>query len=166
MQMVFYLIWLLLLTVLQSTVAREIDLWGIAPNFILCFVVLAGYSRGKIQGAIVGGIFGLVYDILIGRMIGVNSLCYFYIGFASGVFSERFFSGGKRLASVLTTIVATIFSALVYYFARLAVHGDIGFFTAVFRIGFPEAIYNGVMSFCLSFPMMGLMKLMHLKRIS
>ena len=166
MQILFYLIWLMLLTVLQSTVARGIDIWGIAPNLFLSFVVLAGFSRGRMEGAICGAVFGLVYDILIGRMIGVNSLCYLYLGFAAGVLSERFFSGQKRVAAVLASVVGTILSALVYYFARLAVHGDIGFLMAIFRIGIPEAIYNGCICFLLSFPVAGLMKLMRIKKIS
>ncbi|MBO5364758.1 MAG: rod shape-determining protein MreD, partial [Clostridia bacterium] len=62
MQILFYLIWLMLLTVLQSTVARGIDIWGIAPNLFLSFVVLAGFSRGRMEGAICGAVFGLVYD--------------------------------------------------------------------------------------------------------
>ncbi len=166
MQMVFCLVWLLILTILQSTVVREIDIWGIAPNLFLCFVVLLGFSRGRTEGAICGGVFGLVYDILIGRMIGINALCYLYLGFASGFLSERFFIGQKRMASMLTAVIGTILSGIVYYIARTTMHGDLGFLTAIFRIGLPEAIYNGCICFLLSFPVTGLMKLMRIKRIS
>ncbi len=166
MRIVFYLIWVLLLTVLQPTLARGMELWGIAPNLFLCFVVLMGFFRGKMEGAVCGIVFGLMYDILIGRMIGVNSLTYLYIGFGSGVLSERFFSDMKRIAAAITMVIATLLAALVYYFARLMVHGDIGFLVAFFRISFPEAIYNAVACFLVSFPVVGTMKLKRMDRIS
>lgn len=165
MQIIFYVVWLFLLTILQPTFARGIEIWGIAPNLFLCFVVLAGFLRGKMEGAICGCVFGLMYDILIGRMIGVNSLIYLYIGFGAGILSEHFFGGGKRVTAAIATLVATILSAIIYYLARLVIHGDIGFLVACFRISFPEAIYNLVACFLLSYPVMGLMKLMRIKKI-
>lgn len=165
MQILFYIIWLCLLTVLQPTLGRGIEIWGIAPNLFLCFVVLAGFLRGKTEGAICGCIFGLIYDILIGRMIGVNSLIYLYIGFGSGMLSEHFFGGGKGLTAAIVTVAATIVSAIVYYFARRIIYGDIGFLVACFRIAFPESIYNLVVCFLLNYPVAGLMKLMRMKKI-
>ncbi len=166
MQIIFYLIWLLLLAILQPTLARGIELWGIAPNLILSFVIIAGFFRGKTEGAICGIIFGLLYDLLIGRMIGVNSLCYLYLGYGSGILSERFFSGRKRVAVMLVSAVATILAGLFYYFARLAIHGDVGFVAAFFRIALPESLYNSGMSFLMCFPVVGMMKLMRMKQIS
>lgn len=166
MQIVFYLIWLFLLTVLQPTLARGLELWGIAPNLFLCFVVMMGFFRGKMEGGVCGIVFGMMYDFLIGRMIGVNSLLYLYLGFGAGMLSERFFSARKRMAAMIATIVATVLAAIVYYCSRLIVHGDIGFVVAIFRIALPEAIYNAVACFLLSFPMAWSMKLMRMKRIS
>ena len=60
MRIIFYVIWLLLLAVFQPTLARGIELWGIAPNLFLCFVVMAGFFRGKYEGAVCGMVFGLV----------------------------------------------------------------------------------------------------------
>ncbi len=165
MQIIFYIVWLFLLTILQPTLGRSIEIWGIAPNLFLCFVVLAGFLRGKMEGAICGCVFGLMYDILIGRMIGVNSLIYLYIGFGAGILSEHFFGGGKRVTAAIATVAATIVSAMIYYLARVAIYGDIAFMVAFFRIAFPEAIYNLAICFLLSYPVTGMMKLMRIKKI-
>lgn len=165
MQVIFYFIWLCLLTTLQPTLGRGIEIWGIAPNLFLCFIVLVGFFRGKTEGAICGCLFGLVYDILIGRMIGVNSLIYLYIGFGAGVLSEHLFGGSKRITASVATMVATLLSAVVYYFARRFLDGDISFWIAFFRVSFPEAIYNLVVCFLLSYPVVGMMKLLRIKKI-
>lgn len=166
MRIVFYAVWLVILAVFQPTLARGIEIWGIAPNLFLCFVVMAGFLRGKFEGAICGMVFGLVYDLLIGRMIGVSSLIYLYLGLGAGILSEHFFSGGKRLAASATIAVGTLAAALVYYLARLMAAGDVGFVTALVRIALPEAVYNAGIGFLLAFPMQGLMKLMRIRRVS
>lgn len=165
MRIVFYTLLVLLATVLQPTLIRGLAIGGIAPDLFLCLTVLTGFFRGKTEGGVCGAIFGLFYDILIGRMIGVSALCFLYLGFGAGFLSEGFFSGHKRLAATVVTVAGTLLVALVYGLVRLAVHGDLGLGTAIFRIGFPEAVYNGVLTFLLSFPVSGLMKWMGIRRI-
>lgn len=166
MQVVFYLIWLILLSVLQPTLARGIEIFGIAPDLFLCFVILVGFFRGKMEGAYCGVGLGLVYDILIGRMIGVSCLIFLYVGFGAGVLSERFFSSRKRMASMIMAFVATLVYGVVYYIARLIIHGDINFVSAFFRISLIEAIYNCVVCLLLSFPVVTTMKALRMDRIS
>ncbi len=166
MRVVFYLFWMLLLTIFQPTLARGIALWGIAPNLFLCFVVMIGFFRGTTEGAICGAIFGLAYDILVGRMIGVSGLIYLYLGVGAGILGTRFFSGEKQLANFLGTIAASLVAGLVYYLARKAVGAHMGFGTAMFRIGLIEAIYNGVVGFLLAKPVRLSMKLLGIKQIS
>ena len=134
MQILFYAIWLVILSVLQPTFARGIEIFSIAPNLFLCFVIIIGFHRGKMDGAICGAVFGLFYDMLIGRMIGVNAICYFYLGFCAGILSENFFSGGKNLATAISTFVGTVLAALIYYLARFIAFGDVSFTTSIFLI--------------------------------
>ncbi len=166
MRILFYAIWLILLMIFQPTLARGIDVWGIAPNLFLCFVVMMGFLRGKQEGAICGIVFGLFYDMLIGRLVGVNSLCYLYLGFGAGALSESFFSGGKRIAGVVYIAIGTIAAAIIYYLAQLMTGGNIGFATAIFRTALPEAMYNALIGIILPLPMVWLMKLLRIDRIS
>lgn len=166
MRIVFYIIWLLILAVFQPTLARGIAICSIAPNLFLCFVVICGFFRGKYEAGICGAVFGLVYDLLAGRLIGISSLIFLYAGFASGVLSEHFVSSGKRLAGALNSAATTVLSGIVYYAANSIAYGNISFVTAFFRLTIPEAIYNAVISFLISFPILWMMKLMRMERIS
>ena len=166
MQILFYAIWLLVLSVMQPTLARGIEIFNIAPNLFLAFVIIIGFYIGKMDGAICGAAFGLVYDMLIGRQIGVNAFCYLYIGFGAGILSENFFSGGKTLATAITVFAGTIIASLIYYFAGLIAYGSMSFVTAIFRIGLLEGIYNAIIAVVLKMAVLGLMKLMRIDRIS
>ena len=165
LKIVFYAVWLLILAVLQPTLARGIEFFSVAPNFFLCFVVITALFRGKTEGGIIGLIFGLVYDMLIGRMIGVNALIYFYLGFGSGVLGEHFFSGEKRLAGMGTIAIGTVLSAFVYYIAQTVLGLDTAFSVMVIRIGLIEAVYNAVIGLIMIFPVAETMKLTRMKRI-
>ncbi len=166
MRVIWYMVWLLLLTLLEPTLICELTVWGIAPNLFLCFVVIAGFYRGIHEGGICGIVFGLVYDLLIGRMIGVHAILYLYLGVCAGILGTRFFGGGKRIAIGATAGAGTLLCAIIYYFVRKAVHGDISFVTAVFRIGLIEAVYQIPVAFLLSFPAAKTMKWMKVKQIS
>jgi len=103
---------------------------------------------------------------LIGRMIGVNAMLYLYLGVGAGLLGSRFFGGGKKLAITLSAGAGTLLTAIVYYLARKAVYGDISFVTAVFRIGFLEAVYHMLAAFLLSFAVAKSMKWLRVKQIS
>ena len=166
MRVLFYVLWAILLAILQPTMVRGIEVWGIAPNLFLCFVVIIGFFRGKAEAAVCGAVFGLIYDLLVGRMIGVNALIYLYLGLGAGILGTQFFSGEKRLVICLGSMVGTLLAGLVYELALKAVGADIGLLTAMFRISLPEAVYNGVVAFLLSYPVRWSMKLMRMKQLS
>ena len=153
MKILFYLLWMILLSILQPTFARNIAVWGIAPNLFLCFVILVGCFRGAFEGAVCGMIFGLVYDLLVGRMVGVSSLIYLYLGLGAGLLGAGFFSNGKQLAGCVGAITGTLVAGLVYYVSHTATGSDIGFVAAIFRISLLEAVYNGVLGFLMAYPL-------------
>lgn len=164
MRVVFYLLWAVLLAILQPSLARGMELWGIAPNLFLCFVVLIGFFRGTYEGAVCGAVFGLVFDLLVGRMIGVNALIYLYLGLIAGFLSMQFFSGEKKLAACLGIMMGTLVASVVYALALKATGADVTMVTAIFRIGLPEAVYNSAIGFLLGFPVRWSMKWTRMKQ--
>ena len=54
MRILFYLLWLMLLAVLQPTLGSGIAVFSIAPNLFYAFIVLIGLYRGKTEGAVCG----------------------------------------------------------------------------------------------------------------
>ncbi len=165
MVVLYYVIWGIILTVLQPTLARGIEIWGIAPNLFLCFVIIISFFRGKSEGAVVGAIFGLLYDLLVGRMIGVSGMIFLALGYVAGIIGNQFFGGGKFMVGSATAFIATLIYGIFYYFARKIGWNDTGFVTAFFRISLIEGFYNCVMAFILMFPVKWIMRAMRIKRM-
>ena len=149
LNIIFYAVWLLIVALLQPTVIRWIEIFGIGPNIFLIFVIAAALICGKKAGAVCGLVFGLTLDMLVGRMIGVNALIFLYAGFFVGILCERFISGSGTLVAAVITLSASVLCGIVYYIAYSMVWGDIGFWRALFRVILPEALYTGVLSLLL-----------------
>lgn len=166
MRVVFYLVWAILLAVFQPTLGRWLAVGSIAPDFFLCFVIGIAVLRGAGEGATCGAIFGLIYDLLIGRRIGVNAMVYLYLGLAAGLLSPRFFGSGKSLLACLGTAVATVIAAAVYGLVLRATGADMKLSVAILRIGLPEAVYNAVVGFFMLYPMRKSMRWVKMKELS
>ncbi len=149
---VFYAVWLLILVIFQPTLVQSIGILGISPNIPLIFIVMTALFRGKKEGAICGAIFGFVFDVMIGRLIGVSSLLFMYIGILTGIVSERIISDTGVIASVILIFISNLVYATLYYIAYSMMWGDMGIITAVTRVILPECLYTAVFAILLFFP--------------
>ncbi len=149
---IFYAVWLFILTIFQPTLIQWIALWGISPNMFLIFVIVTGFLKGKKAGAICGAVFGLVFDLLVGRLIGISGILFMYIGFGVGIVTERFLSSTGSVAAAVLTFGLALLYAVGYYIAYSMSIGDMGLFYAVIRIILPECLYTAILSLVLFLP--------------
>ena len=147
LKVLFYGIWLFAIAILQPTLISAISIFGVAPDLFLVFVVAAAMLRGKRAGAICGVSSGLVFDLLIGRMIGVNAILFMYAGLFAGLVCEKFISGTGSVAGAVIVFAISLLCGIIYYIAYNMVWGDIGFWTALIRIVIPESIYSAILCF-------------------
>lgn len=151
MKVVHYGIWLFLLCVFQPTLLKAISIFGIHPNAFLVFIVLVGFLRGRREGAVCGLIFGFVYDLLIGRLIGLNAILFMYTGFLAGLLGENYFRESNVLVIMGTVVLATVLTGSVYYLAYLMIWGDIQLGYTMIRTILPECAYNAALTCVLFF---------------
>lgn len=142
MAVLFYAVWLFIVSLIQTVPAQWIAVFDISPNIFILFVAAAAFLRGKQDGAVCGAVFGLVFDMIIGRMIGVNALFFMYMGYGVGILKERYISAGGAVAFSVTVFAAVAVCGIVYYIAYSMVWGDMRFFAALMRIVLPEALYT------------------------
>lgn len=152
LKIIFYAIWLFVLTVFQPTLIQWIGIFGISPNIFLVFVVAASFLQGKEEGAVCGFIFGLAFDMMTGRMVGLSAIVFMYIALAAGVFKERFYNGSGSVSVAVLTAAASGVYGFVYYIAYYMVWGDISLALALLRVIMPEVLYTTVTGFILFVP--------------
>lgn len=72
---------LVLATVIQTALASDLRVAGVAPDFMVLVAVLAGLAGGAEAGAIVGFCSGLLMDMFLASTpLGLSALTYCVIG--------------------------------------------------------------------------------------
>lgn len=143
MKLLHHGIYLLLAAILQVTWLAELSVFGVSPNLFLVIVVAIGFMCGRIQGVFTGMVFGLVFDILVGRFIGINMLCFLVIGYLAAMISDRFYSMPSFYVFMLMAAAATVISGLFYAVVCFAVyHIGVG---AVLKTILIECAYNSIL---------------------
>ncbi len=148
---IFYLVWLIVLVIFQPTLIQGISILGVSPDMFLIFVVCTGLLRGRGEGAVIGFIFGLIFDLLVGEFIGISAILYMYIGLSAGIIMERFVSDRVFVGALVIASGAFIYG-VIYYIAYYIGFKDLGFGTALLRTILPKTLYTGIAGLLLFAP--------------
>ena len=108
--------------ILQVTLYNFVKIYDVVPNIALILVVLFSLTTNEYMGGVIGLFTGLLYDILIMDIIGINTLIYFIVGVSLGHFSEEI-NKENKLLFVFITAIASIFyhlvTAFIMFFLRM-----------------------------------------------
>lgn len=137
---------LVLLFVLQSTVNRYIDIMHIFPNFVLVFTVCYSLKSEPLKAGILGFLAGMLTDISLGRLMGLNTLLFLYTAIAVSCYGFNYLKDNIFTSAVcvfaVTFIFETVYGLLNYVLFDTASLKEIILNVVVF-----EAIYNMLVSF-------------------
>lgn len=109
------LIWtgiLIIALILQITVVPLFAIYGVKPDLLLMVVVSTGLLQGKEKGVGIGFFAGLLQDLAIGNLFGLNILSKLLTGYMFGLVERKVFKDHIFLP-ILAMAVATIFNSLV-----------------------------------------------------
>lgn len=147
----FYGVWLLLITAVQSTLLKGIEIVSVKPNLFLVFVLLIALFRGRKEGMIVGALFGFFLDLSAGRLIGAYGILYLYMGFLVGKVSETFISRAHFVFSLILTFICTFLTEFIYCLFTTVILNSAGIGYSMLHIILPEMLYNTVWAAALYF---------------
>lgn len=107
---------------LQSTLFSFYSIRGTIPDLVLMFVVYFAIINGERPGTIYGFLCGLLEDLYMGRLIGLNALCKAIVGYSLGKMQGNVFKE-NMLVGVLGVLAGTIINSLVMLILVLLVSG-------------------------------------------
>lgn len=139
-------IFVFLLTVVQTTILRGIEIMGLVPNLLVVAVICYSLLKDTRPGLVFGIVCGLLLDFIGGRLVGVNTLLCLYIAYLCGLTSDRLFNNNVFVA-VLFVVVMSLLYELVFYILNYTLWGNTDFVYALFAKIIPASVYNGLMTF-------------------
>ena len=130
--------------ILQVTLYNFVKVFDVVPNIALILVVLFSLTTDVFMGGFIGLFTGILYDVLIMDVIGINGLIYFIIGVTLGNFSEEINRENKMLY-VFVTAIATVFYHLVTAFIMFFLKVNISSITLIIDKIIIQIIINSLL---------------------
>lgn len=134
---------LLVVLILQATVAHRIAIAGVKPDLLVAFVVYFAWMRGPVSGVVGGFMVGLMQDLDAPGPLGLNAFSKTVVGFliAKAGFRVHRSNVGVRFFFFLFAMLA---HDVIYFGVYTA--GDFGAFVREFLfVGIPSALYTTVL---------------------
>lgn len=131
--------------IFQTTILPHFSIAGVTPNTALIIVVIVALLKGKYKGAFIGLVAGLLQDVFFSKIIGINALIFFLIGYVVGLLDNKTFKEGLILP-FLAVVISTFSYHIMYYFFMMFLSTDVSFLTIIKDIALKEAIYNSIIS--------------------
>ena len=152
MKVTLHAICLIIAVALAPTLFAFLKIFGVKANIFLIYVIIAGFYATKQESIWLGLIFGLVYDITVGKAIGVCGILYMLAGFFTVLICENLIRRSNALVVMLCTAVGTVIFEGIQGLVRSLFVDNIGFLYSLRVIG-TEAVFNGVVAFLLYIPL-------------
>lgn len=147
---VFILIWITVFA--QINFLNSIPLFGVAANIGIVIITGIGLLSDKVPGGLAGAAYGILYDLLFGKCLGIYFAIYTTLGIASGKLSKGF-SKENKLSMVYMVALFTIIAELFTYIAFAVIYGySFEIFSAVWIV-IKETIYNMLLAALLFRPL-------------
>lgn len=130
---------------LQTTLAPHMRIGGVQPDFLLMVVVTYGLLEGPVVGSVCGFFAGLLQDLLLMTMLGLNALSKTIVGYLSGMVEQTVFS--ENFVLPMTAIFATtLLNESIFLALRATLGESISPVVAARAIVLPAAVYNAVLA--------------------
>ena len=136
-RILFYVISVLVCFLLQTSVFNFLKLAGVMPNILLILTVTIAFIRGRKAGIVIGFVCGLLIDIFSGNVLGQNAFVYLMFGY--------FYEDDILLPIGLLTANSLAYSFVIFFFF-FAMRGRLQFFSYLFKVMIPEAVYTGIVA--------------------
>jgi rod shape-determining protein MreD len=98
----------LLGVLLQLTFFSQVELFHVSPDVLPALVVSLGLLGGTMTGAVSGFAIGFLLDCLLIQPLGGASLVLIVVGYAAGMFRERFEIHSRLVAPLLCAVLTLV----------------------------------------------------------
>ena len=115
-------------------------------NLTLIYIIVLSCFCGKVEGAAVGFIFGLMLDLITGKIWGLYAILGMIIGFSVSNFCERLYGQKNIVFTLVLVLIGTWLMEFLYYLICFFSVDNISLKYALLRVILPEGVYNAVVA--------------------
>ena len=134
----------LIIYFLQVNVFSYLTIAGIKPNLLVIYILCIGLFANSYVGIGLGTFFGLLLDLLFGKVIGISAIMLCIVGYLGSYFDKNF-SKDNNITIILMAIGATIIYEFGSYFvSSIILNFDAEYWILIKKL-IIEVIYNSLL---------------------
>lgn len=123
MKKVYFCLLGVAILILENSITNYITIFGVTIDFLLIFLTIISLYTDELEISIIGAIIGLIKDITVGGIFGVNALIYFLICYIVSYSRKKIYKESN--VTIFTLILATtIFSSFINMLSSVAIYSS------------------------------------------
>ena len=136
---------IVLLIILQSTLFRFIDIFGVKPDAVFIVVLSFSLLNGSWEAIYLSLLSGLIQDILFNNALGVTTFPLLIVSYITGLLSKSVFKESSFVAFVFV-FLGTLLYNLVTMFSMVLMKYEFNFLSDFMNIAMIQAVYNSIIT--------------------
>ncbi len=136
----------ILLVTIEGGITNYIDIFGISVSLVIVYCTIISLYLDELEAGVIGAIIGLIKDVALGGIFGVNALILFAIGY--GISTLRYKIYKESYITIGTLIIITsIFDSMVNITATTLIYNSYSILTMVLKGIFVIPLMNSLLGF-------------------
>lgn len=138
----------ILIVMIEGSITNYIDILGISFNITLIYMTIIALYLDELEVGIIGSIIGIVKDIVLGGIFGVNALVLFVISYSISHIRNKIYKESYMTIFVLV-LITSIFDSMVNIAAVTLTYNSYGIVNSVIRGFIIIPLVNSLLSLIL-----------------
>ena len=120
----------ILLVLVEMSITNYIDIFNVSFNLLTIYITIISLYLDETDASIIGAIIGLVKDIVVCGIFGVNALILFTIGYGISFLKNKIYKESNITIFALV-FIASLFDSMVNIVAVIPVYNTYGILNLV-----------------------------------
>lgn len=135
----------IILVIIEGSITNYIDIYGVSFNLVLIYCTIISLYLNDLEAGIIGAIIGLIKDISLGGIFGVNALILFTSCYGISTLRNKIYKESYITIATLV-IVTSIFDSMVNITATTLIYNSYSILTMVLKGIVIIPVINSILS--------------------
>ncbi|MBQ6631060.1 MAG: rod shape-determining protein MreD [Romboutsia sp.] len=138
----------ILLVIVEMSITNYIDIFNVSFNLLIIYITIISLYLDKTEVSIIGAIIGIVKDIVVGGIFGVNALVLFTVGYGISLLRNEIYKESNITVFALV-FITSLFDSVVNMVTVMAVYNTYGILKLLVRGILIIPLINSILSILL-----------------
>ncbi|MGL5316283.1 MAG: rod shape-determining protein MreD [Peptostreptococcaceae bacterium] len=134
-----------LLVIIENSIVNYIDIFGISFNLVIIYMTVIALYTDELEVSIIGAIIGLIKDMTVGGIFGVNALILFAISYGISHLRSKIYKE-SRITIFALVFITSLFDSMVNIASVSLVYSSYGIINLVVKGVLIIPLINGLLS--------------------